>query len=274
MTTQETTIFTYSDIIFSFFLNDDSICTHKAIAHLLIYVYSGKLSITENGEEITATSGECVFVRRDHRVTITKGAYKEEQFRGITMKFNRSFLRDYYSSLKPNNTPKEAKSLVTSVVQLPKVADVDSLFLSLTPYFHSTNTPNDELMQMKLREGIMSLLSIDSRFYATLFDFTEPFKIDILDFLENNYMYDLSLDEIASYTGRSLASFKRDFKKISDLSPQKWIIQKRLNVAYDKIKREGVQIADICFEVGFKNRSHFTTAFKKQFGFTPAVVEP
>lgn len=269
MTAQETTIFSYSDIIFSFFLNDDSICTHKAVAHLLIYVYSGRLSITENGEEITATSGECVFIRRDHRVTITKGAYKGEQFRGITMKFNRNFLRNYYSSRKPKNTPEELKILVDSVVRLPKSASIDSLFLSLTPYFNSDITPNDELMQLKLREGVISLLNIDSRFNSALFDFTEPFKIDILNFLENNYMYDLSLEEIATYTGRSLASFKRDFKRISDLSPQKWIIQKRLKVAYDKIKREGLQIADVCFDVGFKNRSHFTTAFKKQFGFTP-----
>jgi AraC-like DNA-binding protein len=82
-------------------------------------------------------------------------------------------------------------------------------------------------------------------------------------------MYDLSIGEIALYTGRSLATFKRDFKKISNLSPQKWIMQKRLNVAYEKIKEGGEKIADVCFDVGFKNRSHFTTAFKKQFGFTP-----
>lgn len=269
MSAQETTIFSYSDIIFSFFLNNDSICTHEAIVHLLIYVYSGRLSITENGVEITATSGECVFIRRDHKVVITKGAYKGEQFRGITMKLSRNFRRDYYSLLKPKSMPKELKPLVDSVVKLPKSASIDNLFLSLTPYFNSAITPNDELMQMKLRKGVISLLSIDSRFNSALFDFTEPLKIDIFNFPENNYMYDLSLEEIATYTGRSLASFKRDFKKISDLSPQKWIIQKRLNVAYDKIKREGLQIADVCFDVGFKNRSHFTTAFKKQFGFTP-----
>ena len=52
-------------------------------------------------------------------------------------------------------------------------------------------------------------------------------------------MYDLSIDEKASYTGRSLATFKRDFKKISDLSPQKWIMQKWLDVAYEKIKVKG-----------------------------------
>lgn len=46
-------------------------------------------------------------------------------------------------------------------------------------------------------------------------------------------------------------------------------MQKRLNVAYEKIKEGGEKIADVCFDVGFKNRSHFTTAFKKQFGFTP-----
>lgn len=29
------------------------------------------------------------------------------------------------------------------------------------------------------------------------------------------------MEEIASYTGRSLATFKRDFAKVSDLTPQK-----------------------------------------------------
>jgi methylphosphotriester-DNA--protein-cysteine methyltransferase len=65
-------------------------------------------------------------------------------------------------------------------------------------------------------------------------------------------MYDLSIDEIVLYTGRSLATFKRDFKKISTLSPQRWIMQKRLNVAYERIKTGGEKIADVCFSVGFK----------------------
>lgn len=38
-------------------------------------------------------------------------------------------------------------------------------------------------------------------------------EIDILDYLNENYMYDLSMGEIASYTGRSLATFKRDLPK-------------------------------------------------------------
>lgn len=270
MVPQATTVFSYSDIIFSFFLNGDAICTEKAVSHLLIYIYAGEMSIMEQGEEIKASAGECVFVRRDHKVSITKGPSGGEQFKGVTMKFNRNFLRNYYKALSPDDFPKDAIPLQTSVLKLPKSVDIDSLFLSLTPYFDSTAQPSDELMQLKMQEGLLSLLHLDKDFYPTLFDFTEPWKIDILDFMNENYMYDLSIEEIALYTGRSLATFKRDFRKISELSPQRWLMQKRLNIAYERIRNGGEKVADVCFNVGFKNRSHFTTAFKKQFGFTPA----
>lgn len=65
----------------------------------------------------------------------------------------------------------------------------------MVPYFNSENKPNDELMQLKLREGLISLLAMNKDFYPTLFDFTEPWKIDILDFLNKNYMHDLSMEE-------------------------------------------------------------------------------
>ncbi|WP_407032619.1 helix-turn-helix transcriptional regulator [Polluticaenibacter yanchengensis] len=38
-------------------------------------------------------------------------------------------------------------------------------------------------------------------------------------------MDDLTMEQIASFTGRSLVTFKRDFKKISSLTPQKWLIK-------------------------------------------------
>jgi len=77
------------------------------------------------------------------------------------------------------------------------------------------------------------------------------------------------MEEIASFTGRSLSTFKRDFKKISDLPPQKWLIQRRLRAAYEKIKEDGKRVSDVYMEVGFKNLSHFSVAFKKQYGFSP-----
>jgi len=238
---------------------------------MLVYVYSGEIILEEGNKKTEVHKGECVFLRRDNRVQMTKQPIDEEQFQAIFMHFKRPFLRDFYQTIDKNELPLETEKYKPSVIKLPDTPDIKSLFQSMSPYFDSDKEPLKELMQLKLQAGIYTLLSIDKRFYPALFDFTEPWKIDILDYLDENYMYDLSVDEIASFTGRSLATFKRDFKKISPLPPQKWLIEKRLKVACDKIKNENRRISDVYLEVGFKNLSHFSSAFKKQFGYAPSA---
>lgn len=269
MTLTESATLNYSDVFYSFFTNNDSICHDKAKFHYLVYVYSGEMLIEEHGKEFSVRAGQCIFIRRDHRVNFTKRTVGEEAFKSISLVFKRNFLRKYYQTFPSGNELNNIKPLKSSVVELPETPGLQSLFLSLKPYFETEQEPKSELIDLKMQEGVLSLLAIDKAFFPTLFDFTEPWKIDILDFLNENYTYDLTMEEIASYTGRSLATFKRDFKKISDLPPQKWLIKRRLEKAHEMIKDSKSKVTDVCYEVGFKNRSHFTTAFKKHFGYPP-----
>ena len=262
--------FNYHDIFFSYYFNNETSCAKMIRDLMLIYVYSGEIVLEEGTKTIEVHKGECVFLRRDNRVRMTKQPRGEEQFQGVFMHFKRNFLRDFYQTIDKKELPLEASKYKPSVIKLPKTPDIESIFQSMTTYFDSTIEPAKELMHLKLQEGVYALLNIDKRFYPALFDFTEPWKIDILDYMEENYMYDLSVEEIAGYTGRSLATFKRDFKKISLLSPQKWLIERRLKVAYDKIRNENKKVSDVYLEVGFKNLSHFSSAFKKQFGYAPS----
>jgi AraC-like DNA-binding protein len=237
--------------------------------HTLVYVYSGELLVVEGNRKTKVHSGECVFIKKDNRVNMTKQPKGDEQFGGIFMVFNRNFLREFFQTMDKNELPSDSEKLKQSVIKLPQTPDITSLFQSMVPYFDSAVKPTEQLMKLKLHEGVYSLLNIDKKFYSCLFDFTEPWKIDILDFMDSNYMYDLSIEDIANYTGRSLATFKRDFKKISPISPQKWLIEKRLKVAYDKIQNEKKMVSDVYLEVGFKNLSHFSSAFKRQYGHSP-----
>ena len=262
--------FNYFDIFFSYYFNNERSCTQMITDHMLAFVYSGELILEEGNEKTVVHKGECVFLRRDIRVKMTKQPLGEEQFQGIFMIFKRNFLRNFYQNLNKKELPLEAEKHKPSVIKLPQAADIDSLFQSMTPYFDSDKVPAKELMQLKLHEGIYSLLSIDKRFYPALFDFTELWKIDILDYMEENYMFDLSVESIAGFTGRSLAAFKRDFKKISLLPPQKWLMDKRLKVAHDKIRYDNRKVSDVYLEVGFKNLSHFSSAYKKQYGVSPS----
>ena len=184
--------------------------------------------------------------------------------------FSPKFLRSFYNRLDKNTLPKDAKRNKISLCKLPSNRpDIVSLFESMTPYFNSNIEPTEELLQLKMVEGMYVLLNTSKNLYASVFDFTDPWKIDILDFLESNYMNDISMEEIANYTGRSLSTFKRDFKKCSTLSPREWLIRRRLEAARELIRKGGRKVSDICFEVGFKNLSHFSKIYKERYGISP-----
>jgi AraC-like DNA-binding protein len=233
-------------------------------------MYSGELEINERGKITCLHKGDCAFVRRDNQVQLTKQSRNGEQFKAIFLMFTRNFLREFYQTLNKSKLPAESNRKKISLCKFPIRPDIISLFESMTPYFDSSIQPSDELLKLKMTEGMYVLLNMDKSFYSSLFDFTEPWKIDILGFLNENYMYEFSMEEIARYTGRSLATFKRDFSKISDLSPQKWLIKKRLEVAHEKLQERGKKISDVYVDVGFKNLTHFYYAYKKQYGYSPA----
>lgn len=261
----------YADTFLSCYADNNTSCVHAIKDHSLVYVYAGKLIIEENGKETAVIhSGECVFIRRNHRVKMTKFYCGEDQYKGITMTFKRNFLRDFYSRLEKKAIPINTTAPEENIFPIALRPDITSLFQSLTPYFDSSVQPTEDVIKLKEQEGVYCLLNTNKNFFPILFDFTEPWKIDIFDFLNENYMDDLTMEEIAAYTGRSLATFKRDFAKISDLPPQKWLIRKRLEVAYNKLKNEKQKVSDVYVDVGFKNLSHFYAAFKKQYGFSPA----
>jgi AraC-like DNA-binding protein len=261
----------YSNVFLSRFSDNASAHTNMIREHCLLYVYSGEVEISEGGKAMKIRKGECAFIRRDNRVGLVKRPVNGEQFKAIFLSFTRHFLRSFYHrTLDKKQLPENVQRPKVSVYKLPAARpDIVSLFESITPYFDSGMQPTEELLNLKMTEGVYILLNTDKCFYSSLFDFTEPWKIDILDSMNENYMYDLSMEEIASFTGRSLAAFKRDFKKISSLSPQKWLVRKRLEEARRQIDHEGKKASDACFEVGFKSLSHFSTAYKRQYGVSP-----
>lgn len=262
----------YSGIFLSCFSDFSEKCIHATPEHVLLYLYSGEQVIEDRNNRITIQAGECAFIRRNHRLAMYKNSKGDELYKGISLTFNRNLLREFYSRLKKSDLPKKVKISEENVFKIEQRADITSLFQSLAPYFDEHVKPTEGVTHLKLQEGIYTLLNNSDIFFPILFDFTEPWKVDIFEFLNDNYTDDLTMEQIASYTGRSLATFKRDFKKISNLTPQKWLIKKRLEAAYIKLKEEGKKVQEVYVEVGFKNPSHFSTAFKRQYGIPPNEV--
>lgn len=265
-------VFDCSNVFIGSYFTDDRDCAHCNREHTLVYCYSRELEIVENGRKTILRPGDCAFLRRDNRLWMHKRVRPGQPYRSFVLKFSRKFLREFYQTLNRREIPAGATRNKASLVKFPADRlDIRSLFESVIPYFDAEVKPSEEILKLKMIEGVYAILNTDESLYASLFDFVEPWKIDIVEFLEQNYMNDLSMEDIAYYTGRSLATFKRDFKNVSELSPQKWLIRRRLEAAHRMISSGTKRVTEACFDVGFKNLSHFSKVYKDFYGVAPTM---
>ena len=52
-------------------------------------------------------------------------------------------------------------------------------------------------------------------------NFEQPGKIDLISFMEKNYMFNVPMEKFSYLTGRSLTTFKRDFQKVFKINSAK-----------------------------------------------------
>lgn len=260
--------FSYDDVFFAVYLNDAYECSHMVREHCLCYIYGGEFILKRDGREEHYTAGDCIFCRRDNRLEVRKQALGGEQFRGVFMNFKRPFLKEVYKSIDKRTLPRHKRDVVPAFVHLPKSPDFESLFRSMVPYFDSNVHPSAHVMRLKQMEGVYALLSYNADFGPLLFDFVDQWRPDLVEFMEQNFKCDMTMTEFAQFSGRSLSTFKRDFKKMLNESPERWLTMKRLNAAYEQLQN-GSTVTDACFDNGFKNISHFSAAFKREFGLNP-----
>ena len=83
---------------------------------------------------------------------------------------------------------------------------------------------------------------------------------------ENQQNIDIQV--VADLANLTVPSFCRYFKKISHITYTDFVNEYRINQAC-RLLFENKPIADICFEVGFNNISHFNKTFKQLKGMSP-----
>lgn len=257
------------DILFSCYTEKNSEGEQFVPAHAFGVTLSGRSDVFVGNRRYTFNEGDYRIFRRNQLARYTKFPPPGGEYKSITVLLDQEILRTMGNDLKIDiNEPYEGES----VVNLRPNDLFKNYMESLKPYLNRTTQMNKMLTDLKVKEAIIILIETNPLLKKILFDFSEPGKIDLEAYMNEHYKFNVDLNRFAYLTGRSLATFKRDFEKIFHISPNRWLQQKRLNDAYYLIKEKGWKSSDVYLEVGFKDFSHFSFAFKKAFGVAPSLV--
>lgn len=235
--------------------------------HMLVWFISGETKIVQADATYYFKKGDIFLIPRNQLATIINYPKDGQPHKTVVMHLSTTRLRDFYAKL--NVKPKTVAS--PKIFCFNNHPLLESCLASLVPYFDMKNLPED-IASLKITEAITILRTIDKDIDNVLANFEAPDRIDLASYMEKNFMFNMPLEKFGYLTGRSLTTFKRDFKKAFDTTPQRWLTKKRLELAHYHFVEKNSKPIDVCYEVGFENLSHFSYAFKKQFGYTPTEL--
>ena len=92
---------------------------------------------------------------------------------------------------------------------------------------------------------------------------------DAVRHIESNYDQPCPLQALSELAGLSRFRFARVFSAIVGESPNQYLINTRVRAAADRLTTTTAPIAQIAFDVGFNDISHFYARFRDAFGCAP-----
>lgn len=237
----------------------------------LFYVIDGRKTWHTAQGSYEINKDTCVFVR--------KGAFILEQMMDIGFCVVLFFIPDEFicETLKTKSRPLiRYDKKYEPLMLLDTSENLGAFFQSMSAYFAEVNEPDPSRLELKFRELILTIA--DNPRNAQLLSYFcsllhEPQSVSLQRVMEDNYCFNLKLEQYAKLSNKSLSAFKRDFEKIYQTSPGKWLLEKRLCHAKNLLSNRGKSISEAAFESGFESSSHFSRSFKQRFGKAPSGMK-
>lgn len=235
--------------------------------NILVLQVSGRFVMETANQTFTMGRGEMLLIQKNQLGEITKIPLEGEDYQTIVISLREDVLRKI--ALEEQIEMNE-KYTGPSGMLIPVNDYLHAFFQSLLPYIrHQEEKIANTVGILKVREAVHLLLNSMPELKKFLFDFSEPYKIDLEKFMRRNFHYNVPVEKFARLTGRSLAGFKRDFRKIFGMAPRQWLLKRRLEEARHLMEKKNKKPSSIYLDLGFESLSHFSHSFKKEFGKTP-----
>lgn len=91
----------------------------------------------------------------------------------------------------------------------------------------------------------------------------------IVHYLDAKSQDDIDMEQVAAMAGLSYHRFRHRFKDLNGISPQQYVIRRRISFAKELLETTSFPTTSIAQASGFRSVPQFITCFSKQEGITP-----
>lgn len=232
------------------------------------YIYVGGGKWKTPTEEYTLQAGSAAFLKKGpHRVyKILNG-----DFCALLIFLPDEFIASVVKNDCDLNLDATGHRHTDCVIPLNLDETLKDYFETLLNYFKLETAPSKSLLKIKFKELIINVVTgghnadVSSYFKELSFSNKKALK----PIMEEHFIFNLKVKEFAKLSGRSLASFNRDFIKIYQTTPGKWLRKKRLEHGRFLLETTDLNINEIALDIGFENTSHFIKSFKSRYKSPP-----
>ena len=233
------------------------------------FISSGKKAWRTIYRTYEVNEGDILFIKKGANLT---HQFFDSDFCAIFIFIPDDFIKNFlirHSELISHN--RIDVSSQDSVLRLQSDELLKNYHQSIESYVFLSEQPNKQLVQLKLEELLLSLFS--TNVHHELTDYFVSLSQDRLyhmsSVMEQNFAYNLKVEEFAQLCHMSLSTFKKSFREYYHSTPAVWLKQRKLDRALQQLLTSDLSISQISFESGFEDTSHFIRVFKQKHNLTP-----
>ncbi len=134
----------------------------------------------------------------------------------------------------------------------------------------------EDFFELEIKSELFRMFHILFKYFlipeeheSTMKDNTTRNIKTILDYIAENYMNPITIEELAASVDLSKHYFMRFFKKYMGMTCIEYINDYRLNIATNLLLTTSMQITEVASSIGITNLSYFNRIFKKKYNMTP-----
>ncbi len=235
---------------------------YKADRYLIHYVVNGKGTFLYNGEKHTLTKGEAFFIKGGDDFFFDEDINKPWHF--IWIEFNGGTVAEFINRCFTDN-------------QLYKTSNPDIMHKCFKNMIESFSDAGSDETSFAGYTSLLALLenmiNTNIKNVASKLSREESVFKNAKSFINSNLRGGVTVSDVIDHLNIDRSYLFKLFKKHEGKSPQQYIIENKMKIAYNLLQNQKVPVQEAAQNVGYFNATAFGKQYKAYYGFPPSKTK-